>query len=353
MKTDHEHSFGRYLLLCPGTALCICAAVELACVSFGVAPLFTPNLPLNEKMRFIREHRPGPAPISVISGASVALNDIDSDLLEDEDEHPFINLGANGISVPSAEELYKEFAALYPVREVIFAADPLEMRDTYRTDVEVPPSVFRRYVLGRMTMAEEFKYRDISGLMSYWNNWRDYHSRSAPTSLVFSKTGAVPLEFGRDTADPKAWSGETIDPDLNCLHCVDDLARFCREVRAEGRAFTVVLGPIRPEVLARMPRVQAVDVDRRARIQTVLKGCGGSLFDITDYATLDDACFANSVHLNAFGMSAMTEKFVQFRRGETIARRMPLPCGASPVALGPSARQGRTASNQTRVIAAK
>lgn len=140
-------------------------------------------------------------------------------------------------------------------------------------------------------------------------------------------------------AEPAGWNGDTIEPDITCLHCVDDLARFCREVRAEGRPFTVVLGPIRPEVLARMPRVRAVDVDRRARIRTVVEACGASLFDITSYATLDDACFANSVHLNARGMTAITEQFIRFRRGEMIAKGTPLACNVINIAEGSSIRQ--------------
>jgi hypothetical protein len=343
MSTNQEQSFRRHLLVCLGTALGICAAVELTCVSLGVAPLFTPNLPLNEKMRFIREHHLGSTPIGVVSGASVALNDIDSDLLQDQEGYPFINLGANGISVPTTEAFYKDVAALYPVREVIFAASPLEMRDAYRSNVEVTDSVFRRYVLGKMTMFEEFTYRDIPGLMSYWRNWRDYHDRTAPSSMAFSKTGAVPLDINGNTADRQSWSGDTILPDITCLHCVDDLARFCKDVRAHGRPFTVVLGPIRPGVLATMPRVRAVDADRRERIRTIVKACGASLFDVTEYASLDDACFANSVHLNGHGMSAMTEQFVRYRRGEKAAQRIPLPCGGVPlVARGSIAPQAQS-----------
>jgi len=328
METDNEKSFWRHLGVCLGTALGICAAVELTCVALGIAPLFTSNLPLNEKMRFIREHHLGSTPIGVVSGASIALNDIDSDLLQDQDGYPFINLGANGISVPTAEKLYTDMAALFPIREVIFAASPVEMRDAYRSNVEVSDSVFRRYVLGKMSMMEEFTYRDVLGLMSYWRNWSEYHGRTAPSSMAFSKTGAVPLDIYRDTSDKRSWDGDTITSDMACLHCVDDFASFCKEVRAQGHPFTVVLGPIRPGVLASMPNVRALDLDRRKRIRAVVRECGASLFDITDYTTLDDSCFANSIHLNARGMSALTEQFVRVRRGEIPGPSTALTCGA-------------------------
>jgi len=229
--------------------------------------------------------------------------------------------------VPTSQEFYQRLADLYPVREVIFAASPVEMRDAYRSDVDVPTPVFRRYVLGRMTMAEEFTYRDISGLMSYWKNWNDYHSRTSPTSMAFTKTGAVPLEIDVGPAGPRAGISEALDLTPHCTRCMGDLAQFCRDVRAEGRPFTIVLGPVLPDVIQQNPRVRAVIADRKEQFRTVAEGCNAQLFDITDYATLDDSCFANSLHLNAQGMSAMTAQLARFRRGESIPKGTTLTCG--------------------------
>lgn len=338
MKTHHEHSFGRHIVVCLVTALGICAVVELTCLALGIAPLFTANLPLNEKMRFLREHRISSVPMGVISGASIALNDIDSDLLEDDEKRPFINLGANGVSVPTAEQFYKQLADLYPVREVIFAASPVEMRDAFRSDVQVPTPVFRRYVLGRMTMAEEFTYRDISGLMSYWKNWDAYHNRRSPSSMAFSKTGAVPLEL---VAESRAGVTEAFDLNPHCVRCTTDLAQFCRDVRSENRAFTVVLGPVFPGVINQNPNIRAAIADRKQQIQAVVQECHGRLFDITDYASVDDSCFANSLHLNAQGMTAMTAQFERFRRGESIPKGTSITCGSGiHLATSPSSMQG-------------
>jgi hypothetical protein len=248
-------------------------------------------------------------------------------MLEAEEKRSFVNLGANGISVPTSEQFYKQLAGLYAVREVIFATSPVELRDAYRLDVQIPTPVFRRYVSGRMTFAEEFAYRDLAGLMSYWRNWRDYHSRTSPNSMVFTKTGAVPLEISPGSAESRAGIGEALDLNPHCVRCMSDLAQFCRDVRGVGLPFTVVLGPVRPDVLEQNPKIRAVVADRRAQILAVVQECNAKLFDITDYATLDDSCFANSLHLNAQGMSAMTAQLVRFRRGEAIPKGMALTCG--------------------------
>jgi hypothetical protein len=328
MTTALEPSFGRHIITCLATALSICAAVELACLSLGIAPFFTPNLLINEKMRFLREHRPGSTPIAVVSGASIALNDIDSDLLQDEERHPFVNLGADGVSVPTSEDFYKQFASLYPVSEVIFAASPVEMRDVYRSDVKVSNSVFRSYVLGRMSMAEEFTYRDIPGLMSYWENWSSYHSRTSPASMEFTKTGAVPLEIDVRAEGSRAGISEALDLSPHCTYCMSDLSQFCQDVRKEGLPFTIVLGPVLPSIIERDARVRTVIADRKEQFRAVAERCNGQLFDITDYATLDDSCFANSLHLNAQGMSVMTAQLESFRRGELISKGKTLTCGS-------------------------
>lgn len=338
--TNNQLAFGRNLLICLGTAFAICLAVELVCLHFGVAPFFTANVPLDQKLQFVRDHRPGPTPIGLISGASIALNDIDSDLLEDQEGQPFINLGANAFPIESTQRLYEQIAGIFPVREVIFATDPLEMRDAIRAELDVPTDVLRRYVLGKMTLAEEFTYRDISGLDAFANNWRKYRSLSDTNSLVFSKTGDVPLEINQGDADPRLWNGDTISVEMACAHCTDTLAAFCREVRSQGRPFTVVLGPIREEVLERYPNIRAEEDDRRARVRAVVQQCGGTLFDVTEFFTVSDICFANDVHLNAQGMHAVTEQLERFRRGETFAKGKSLSCGAAPVAPGADIGEG-------------
>lgn len=338
--TNGQPTFGRNLSICLFTALAICLAVELLCLHFGIAPFFASNVPLDQKLQFIRDHRPGPAPVGLISGASVALNDVDSDLLEDEEGQPFINLGANALPMQSAQRLYEQVAEIFPVREVILAADPLEMRDAFRAEVEIPTDVLRRYVLGKMTIAEEFTYRDISGLRAYANNWSKYHSPSDPNSLVFSRTGDAPLEINKDNSDPALWNGDTMTAETTCAHCTDALAAFCTEVRSQGRPFTVVLGPIRQEVLERYPELRAVDDDHRARVRAVVQQCGGTLFDVTSFFTFSDACFANSVHLNARGMYALTEQLEHFRRHETFAKGQLLSCGAAPAPGSPDLVDG-------------
>lgn len=340
--------FGRNLLICVVTALAICLAVELVCLHLGIAPFFAANVPLDQKLQFVRDHRPRPTtPIVLISGASAALNDIDSDLLEDQEGQPFINLGANALPLESVQRVYELVAGIFRVREVILAAYPLEMRDAFRAELGVPTDVLRRYILGKMTIAEEFTYRDISGLRAYADNWSKYHSLSDPNSLVFSKTGDVPLEMNQNNSDPVLWNGDNMIAETTCAHCTDALAAFCREVRSQGIPFTVVLEPIRPGVLERRPDLRAVGDDHRARVHAVVGQCGGTLFDVTQFFSLSDACFANSAHLNAQGMYAVTEQLERFRRHETLKEKF-LSCRAATVA-GPGFGQGEHIGDHLQV----
>jgi hypothetical protein len=79
-------------------------------------------------------------------------------------------------------------------------------------------------------------------------------------------------------------------------------------------------------VLEENPRVRAVITDRKQQFLRIAEGCNAKLFDITDYAAVDDSCFANSLHLNSQGMTAMTAQLARFRRGDSIANGT-LTCG--------------------------
>ena len=140
----------------------------------------------------------------------------------------------------------------------------------------------------------------------------------------------------KQNSDPAEWNGDTMTAETTCTHCTDALASFCTEVRGQGHPFTLVLGPIRTGVLEAHPALRAVAEDRRARVQTVLHQCGGALFDVTAYFSLSDDCFANSVHLNARGMYAVTTQLERFRRHESMAQaeKIPLSCSASPAGVG-------------------
>ena len=145
--------------------------------------------------------------------------------------------------------------------------------------------------------------------------------------MEFTKTGAVPLDIDVRAEGPRPGISEALDLSPSCARCMDDLSQFCRNVRKEGKSFTIVLGPVLPDIVDQDPRVRAVIANRKEQFRALAKGCDAQLFDVTDFAALDDSCFANSLHLNAQGMSAMTAQLERFRRGELMSKGTSLVCG--------------------------
>ncbi|MGA7385727.1 MAG: hypothetical protein WBW81_13855, partial [Methylocella sp.] len=71
-----------------------------------IAPQFTANGPLNQKILFLRGIWPKNGPVTAVIGASMALNNFDSDRFESRTGASVINLGANGITLSEADSLY-------------------------------------------------------------------------------------------------------------------------------------------------------------------------------------------------------------------------------------------------------
>jgi hypothetical protein len=318
-------SFARYSLVVVFTTALVYLSTEGMARYLRIAPQFVPSFAVDERLQFLKDHRPGPEPVGVVIGASMATYNVDTDLLQEVEHRPFVNLGAYGLSIRDSWLLYRNFVADFPVREVIFAVQTYEFKNFYLDSSPVSPDLFHRYVLGEMGAAEESTYRDVFGLYYYLTNWRDLRTRNSYVSVAFSKTGSVPLTIDRKDVDPQRWAASNIFAG-GCDHCMDDLAGMCREVRADGRPFALVLPPVRLDVLARRQDLRAMHEDRRVRISAVMRECGGVFFDVGESTAFDDSCFADFAHLNARGMDAMTGLLTRFRRGERVESESMVTC---------------------------
>jgi hypothetical protein len=91
------YNFARYLVLVFGlsTGLYVGGAWYARANWQELAPQFTANRPLNQKLLFLKNLWPMPEHATVVLGARMALNNFDSDRFMEVQGGPVINAGAD------------------------------------------------------------------------------------------------------------------------------------------------------------------------------------------------------------------------------------------------------------------
>lgn len=313
----------RYLLWFFGTAmvLSICAWVVVR----PIAPQFTGNASFDQKLLYLREHPPKSGPIGLVVGSSMALNNVDTDVLASSLDRPFLNLGVWGLGTAEAGRIADQFDRLYGASEIILVAQFFEMKEEPAERFAIPDAALHEYLKGNAWLAD-IEYRDFYESLRMRSRWaRSFENQHRYTSLKFSETGAAPLLIRPDQSDPSRWNPP--QPfSVECKDCMREIESMCVAFREKNIPFSVVMPPLTQWIGEHREDVRAAYADRRTRLAAVLKRCGAPLFDAAKWAKFDDACFADFAHLNATGMRRMTELFLHWREKKLTETPISINC---------------------------
>lgn len=319
--------FGKNILVVLISALALYVAIGAGARALRIAPEFTPNFALDERLQYLKTHRPAGQAVGIALGASLSSNDISTTLLQSEMSKPYVNLGAYGLNIEGAKAFYTESKNEFAIRDVIFPMQFFELRPGTST-FEISPDLFHRYISGKMTFLEEASYRDVGGLFYYLSNWNDLRTPEGYSSVVFTPTGDVPLDIGPRTADWARWSvpaasGFSASP---CGACMKPLVDLCNAVTSDHRRFLLVLTPYRRTVVNASKDLLDMYNDRQRRIPAAMQSCGGRFVDFNASADFDDSCFADFAHLNRQGARFLTEMLIGYLRTGTMGPRKTIVC---------------------------
>lgn len=279
---------------------------------FGVAPALTDSFGVNARLQFLKNVRTE-TPVTSVMGASVAANNIDTDLMRDAGEQSVVNAGSYGLSIRDQQQLYAVWREIQPIRDVIFVSQYYEYGTTQPDRLAMSPSVLKRYLSGDMNLLEEMSYYQFPMLLTYYNTAQLLRQRTTAHSIVHSPTGATKLDMDVRVSDPDHETARLLKTELFCEECMADLRLLCDMVTSDGRDFMAVIGPVQLSAIDDLPQHHAMRADRRARIKNTVQRCGGRTFDAGDFAPFEDACFADYSHLNETGMALFTKMLMDYR----------------------------------------
>lgn len=293
-----------------------------------IAPQFTGNASFDQKLLFLRQHPPRPdKTLTLAIGSSMALNNLDTDLIEAASGKATLNLGVWGMSLQDTSRLASQIEQIYPVADIILATQFFEMRDKPQTNFVISDDALRAYLSNPSPLAG-LSYRDFYAELRLRQNWqKKYANPRSYMNLSFTRTGAVPLAIPHDAIAPSRWNPQE-DFDPACRNCMEEINALCRKTLGQGRSFTVVLPPLTHWIMEHRPEIKAIHDDRERRLLATLKQCGGAFFDAATWGDFDDSCFADFAHLNAEGMKKMTDLFVAWRSDSGQLQRRLILCNS-------------------------
>lgn len=291
-----------------------------------IAPQFTGNASFDQKLMFLRAMKPEASEkLSLVVGSSMALNNVDSDLLAATYRKPFLNLGVWGMGAGDAQALAEEVARHQPIDEVILATQFFELRDDALTQFRISSEAFEQYMQAPFLLAG-LSYRDFYESLRMRQRWQKQSGNAQSyVNLRFTPTGAVRLNVPPERIDQARWNPVQDFPQA-CDHCTDDVEAMCRAWHARDVRFTVIMPPLTHWVRDARADVATLYTERKARLKTSLAQCNATFFDADAWAEFDDNCFADFAHLNAEGMTYMTGLFADWRAGKETTVRVKFTC---------------------------
>jgi len=295
-------------------------------LAYPIAPQFTGNVSFDQKLMFVRDHlETSGEKITLVVGSSMALNNVDTDILTERLVSPYFDLGVWGMSIADAHRLADQIADRYPTRDIILSTQFFELRDEALTNFTVTNEVLDQYLNGTRLFGG-FAQRDFYESLKLRRDWvRTYANPNSYVNMQFNRSGAVPLDISADERDPVRWLPVQDFPAV-CASCMDDVEKMCQDLGRRGIGFSVVLPPLTQWVRDQRPEVNALYLDRKERLRASLRACNAPLFDADEWAAFDDSCFADFSHLNREGTRQMSDMVVLWRQGEGIPTRGHVTC---------------------------
>lgn len=324
-KAFGSRQFGVYLLVAGVLifGLYIAGAALSQKYLSDIAPQFTINTVVNQKLLFLKHHWPARQPVTLVIGSSMATADFDSDALQQATGHPVLNIGAPGATFPEVQIYYDVAKAVFPVRDVVIVAQFDEVRNT-GSRLKIDKNVLEKYITGKMNFLQEFSYRDLWNTIDILSHkqWilKDHHNYN---NADFTMTGNVRLDVHGSAINADLWNAHNLGPgDFDatghCQGCGQSLSNLCQSARSSGHAVTIYIPPITNYIVRTRPDIARRYKWGRRVIEQVAASCGAKVFDVGEHAQFGDACFADYVHMNATGATPATHLFVDWLLGRPL-----------------------------------
>ena len=274
------------------------------------------HVSMDTKIHFLKHHVDLEAADTIIIGSSLALNNINGELLEDTSSYVnnVINLSAWHMQCPQQLPLLSKIISYGNVKRIIYPTQYLDFTGENDIEKRIIDNVFGYlnedpfdtfYLLLRAS-------KNLITIIDRFLRWEYFTNPNTYEYLVFDRTGGSLLDMGEHNANPGRWGNvdeNTIAPfnekNLTCLKKLVDLSQ------THDFDFLFVIQPFRKEVIESSLELKKIMKAFDDQTKEILHSSNTYHINAHDLLNLDDSNFADKSHLNTKGGNATAKKLVE------------------------------------------
>lgn len=314
----NDRSAFKYLLALAGSAAFVVGSVVLVISWLNAAdrlaaPPITASLSFDEKLRFLRQNKPGRCDILCV-GSSMAVNNVDSEtLIAGLDAHQrYLNVASFGMKIGNTRTLARHLVPRLTPGIVVLVCSPVDFFADRQLAGRFNWSAIDAYVDGEWLGLSVAKHFDLQYFLKYAPELPQLrHARTQYASVCFDAGGAVPLQIEFPNVDKERWN-DKVNPRMFDSDQRLELGSLARELRERNIKFLVVQSPLRSSSIDRADE-PAVE-EHWATIARILSENGAEFLNLHQSLLLDDSNFADYSHLNVKGARAFTRVLLHHLR---------------------------------------
>jgi hypothetical protein len=292
------------LSLIPGLALLLLALDASGRLS---APAFANRLSFDEKVRHLRAHPPQAVEVLLI-GSSTTLHGVDGSVLRERlgIEGEVVNLGVQGLRLHESRWLADAFLPRWGgVTHVMMVSTLSEYAGCEEGDGRFfRPEDVLVYLGGGSELLYHFRYLNLAAVLRRARHIPELRrTRADLDAISFDRHGSLLLDVPRERVGERVWQGDPISLDPACYTA---LRRMALDLEQQGRAFTLVVAPLRPGFLAAHDP-EGLRLARHLRhLRAALDGTAAILIDAHAALDLPEKAFFDAYHVNRSVAPALT-----------------------------------------------
>ena len=279
-----------------------------------IPPRFSNSISYDSKLEFIKKNNLIDGADTLIVGSSMALNNVNGITLETNSTqiHKVINTGSWGLEPLRILELLNSFN-LHKIKYIIYSIQYTDFSQDWKKTIYNQSDVldylqnnfvFRPYAKRFTSMLSDFdEYNHFDETFHTPNNYK---------SLLFDRTGSVPLEISKNHIIEERWEGVNYIKNPILKTSLRNLVKIVYLAQRFNIKIIIARPPIRPAVLKSIPHLKEKIDAFNASLYDLAKRKKFIYINAAEKLHVTDKDYVDFEHLDTEGTILYTNAIIQY-----------------------------------------